>query len=95
MFITILALLITVVPFSILGYIDAIEKEKRGKRMKIRARTDKIKAIEARWPFISVPELYYYKRNTDPCFTEAFTEKTLHNLRIKHSREIKRSLKRK
>ena len=90
-----MSVLITVIPFLILGYIDATEKEKREKRMKIRARIDKIKAIEARWPFVSVPELYYYKSNTDPSFTEAFTEKTLHKLRIKHSREIKRSLKRK
>jgi len=95
MFITILAILITVILFSILGYIDAIEKEKREKRMKIRARTEKIKAIEARWPFISVPELYYYKRNTDPSFTEPFTAATLHNLRVEHSKEMKRCLKRK
>jgi len=92
---TILTLLITVIPFLILGHIDAIEKEKREKRMKVRARTDRIKAIEARWPFVSVPELYYYKSNINPSFTEPFTGKTLHKLRIKHSRELKRSLKRK
>ena len=88
-----MSVLITVIPFFILGYIDAIEKEKRGKRMKIRARIDKIKAIEARYPFVSVPELYYYKRNTDPSFTEPFTGKTLHRLRIQHAKKLKRDLK--
>jgi len=92
---TILSLLITVIPFFLLFYADTKESEKRKINRRARAKTDKIKAIEARWPFVSVPELYYYKRNTDPDFTEPFTAATLHKLRIEHSKEMKRCLRRK
>ncbi|MFA7170205.1 MAG: hypothetical protein WC178_05150 [Candidatus Paceibacterota bacterium] len=94
MFITILAILITVIPFFLLSCVEIEESEKRERNRRARARTEKIKAIEARWPFVTIPEIYFYKKNTDPGFTEPFTERTLCKLRIKHNKELKRCLKR-
>lgn len=56
----------------------------------LEARNRRIKAIEARWPFVTIPEVYFYKRCTDPNYNEPFTGETLHALRIEHAKEMKR-----
>ncbi len=91
---TILALFITAVPFLILIYIDVKETERREKRRKIEARSDRIKAIETRWPFVTIPEVYFYKKHTDLNYDEPFTGATLHRLRIEHAKEIRRCTRR-
>lgn len=66
----------------------------RRKERIIEARNRRIKAIETRWPFVTIPEIYFYKKHTDPNYDEPFTGATLHRLRIEHAKEIRRCAKR-
>lgn len=93
MIITLLALLITVAPFTLLAHADVKEKEKEEERKKRARNRIRFKAIKARWPFISLVEMYYYKKRFDPSFADKHLDgEVARELRIELVREIKRHL---
>lgn len=86
-------------PFLLLGYAEAKEAEKKrlwlerekAARSKPKYVID-FEAFQNRWPFVSLEELYYYKRYTDPSFGKPLNAQTLHELRIEHQEVIKRTV---
>ncbi|MCK5139054.1 MAG: hypothetical protein KAQ85_04355 [Thermodesulfovibrionia bacterium] len=70
---TIIAIILTLLPGMFLVYLETKEKEKRKKgeerREKARNRIS-FKAIESRFPFVSLLEFYYLKKRFYPHFAK-------------------------
>ena len=73
MLITIIAIILTLLPGAFLAYAEAKEEEKRKREEemieKARSRIS-LKAIEARFPFVSLLEFYCLKKHLNPYFTK-------------------------
>ena len=70
---TIIAIILTLLPGMFFAYAEAKEEKKRKKegemRKKARNRIS-LKAIELRFPFVSMPEFYYLKKRLYPYFAK-------------------------
>lgn len=100
MLVTIIGIAIMVLPFLALAWEEGKlirEKEewlKKEEAARKRVHTSiNLQAIAHRWPFVSVPELYAFKKYTDPNFDKPYNAATLHELRIEHSKKIKSWIK--
>lgn len=100
MLVTIIGIIIMALPFLLLAWEEGKiikEKEERARREEVLRRRASavidIKAIEKRWPFISLWELYHYKKATNPTYSKPISGETWHELRLEHARELKKYLK--
>ncbi len=93
---TIIALLITLLPGILIAYAEAKEEKKRKieEEMMKRARNRiSLKAIEIRFPFISMPEYYYLKKHFFPYFAKTgLSGDDAWQLRKDFYREIKKRI---
>ena len=70
MLISIIAVILTLLPGIWLVHTDVKEKEKEEKIKKRARNRISLKAIESRWPFISLLEYYYLKKHLNPYFAK-------------------------
>jgi hypothetical protein len=93
MLLTIIAILITVLPFLGLVYFD-VRKQRMEKQIKpIRTRRIRvnIREIQARYPFVTLVEAYYLKKYKDPSYKDVkLNGKLARRLRMELYSEITR-----
>ena len=96
MIITIFAIILTLLPGTFFAYAEA-KKEKKNKmeeKMIEKARSGiSLKAIEARFPFISLVEYYYLKKYLNPYFAKTeLSNDDAWQMRKELFREIKKRI---
>ena len=98
MLITIIAILITLLPGALLTYAELREeKKKRVKEKMIERAKNRIslKAIESKFPFVSLLEFYYLKKHLDPYFAKTgLSDGDAWQMRKELFREIKKRVTR-
>lgn len=73
MLISIIAIILTLLPGMFLAYVEAKEKEKRKREEEMRKKARNrisLKAIESRFPFVSMPEYIFLKKRFYPYFAK-------------------------